>query len=213
VKEKSFNIELFKERLRTAREQAGLKQEEFAKRVGMARASASYYENTKNTSLPNAEVLFNMAKVLNCSINYLMGLSDHKMRSTEELLAVDLGLSECAVQNLNVIYKLGKEKGDKNSLARLDLFSEFIAFSSNMLLLDSAVKYILTSLPENKNVKLSFKDDDEHPFSYDFDTAELLNIQREIALNDIGKVLDKIREVGQKTWAEYKSGLGLEGDE
>lgn len=71
-----FDAKIFKKRLREAREKANMRQDEFAQKVGIARASASYYENEKNNSLPNIEVLYRMASVLGVSYNYLMGDDD-----------------------------------------------------------------------------------------------------------------------------------------
>lgn len=105
-----FDTKIFKERLRNSREAAGLKQDEFAKKVEIARASASYYENQGNKALPNAEVLYKMAEVLNVSFDYLLGKSECKKRENIDILE-RTGLSEKAVEylcNMNkVVFRNG----------------------------------------------------------------------------------------------------------
>lgn len=76
--ENKFDSAIFKQRLRQSRREQEITQEEFAKRVGMARASASYYENIKNDALPNVEVLYSMCQILKVTPEYLMGLSENK---------------------------------------------------------------------------------------------------------------------------------------
>jgi len=105
-----FDTKIFKERLRSSREAAGLKQDEFAEKVGIARASASYYENQGNKALPNAEVLYNMAEVLNVSFDYLLGKSECKKRENIDILE-RTGLSEKAVDYLCNMNKVAFRNG------------------------------------------------------------------------------------------------------
>ena len=73
-----FNIKKFKDRIKEERKIKGLRQDEFAKEISIARASASYYENQNNSSLPNAATLYKMANFFNVSADYLLGLTDAK---------------------------------------------------------------------------------------------------------------------------------------
>ncbi|MBQ7352741.1 MAG: helix-turn-helix transcriptional regulator [Clostridia bacterium] len=63
---------MFGERLRQAREAAGMSQEEVARVLGVSQAAYSYFENgEKNPSLPAAKRL---AVVLHTSLDYLVGI-------------------------------------------------------------------------------------------------------------------------------------------
>ena len=94
-----FDVQLFKERLRTERDKVGLTQADFATKVGIARANASYYENKKNSALPNVEVLYNMAKVLDVSYDYLMGESENTKRKNIDI-GGRLGLTDDTIDKI-----------------------------------------------------------------------------------------------------------------
>jgi transcriptional regulator with XRE-family HTH domain len=61
-------------RLRKAREDANLTQEELAEKIGMGVLQINRYENEKND--PTADVLGRIATALNVSADYLIGLTD-----------------------------------------------------------------------------------------------------------------------------------------
>ena len=70
------NKEIFASRLREARMQTGKTQKEFADMVESTAATISAYENaTKNPSL---EIVMNIARKCNISIDWLCGLSEEK---------------------------------------------------------------------------------------------------------------------------------------
>lgn len=94
-----FNVNDFKIRLKNARESIAMNQEAFAKAIDIARASASYYENTKNSSLPNVEVLSRMCDVLGVSYDYLLNGTECKKADNQEINK-RLGLSDVAIEIL-----------------------------------------------------------------------------------------------------------------
>jgi len=63
------------ERIREIRQLRGYSQQELASKIGIAMNSLYHYE--KNRKMPSAEVLANIAKALNVSADYLLGLSDN----------------------------------------------------------------------------------------------------------------------------------------
>ena len=67
-------------RLKALREQSHIKQGQFADKIGIVRQSMSNYENGKHC--PDVEVLKRMAKCLGCSVDYLLGLTEHKNYET-----------------------------------------------------------------------------------------------------------------------------------
>ena len=70
----------FGSRLKALREQSNIKQGQFADKIGIVRQSMSNYESGKHC--PDVEVLKRMAKCLECSVDYLLGLTEHKNYET-----------------------------------------------------------------------------------------------------------------------------------
>lgn len=70
----------FGSRLKALREQSNIKQGQFADKIGIVRQSMSNYESGKHC--PDVEVLKKMAKCLGCSVDYLLGLTEHKNYET-----------------------------------------------------------------------------------------------------------------------------------
>lgn len=89
---------IFPKRLRQIREIEGLKQEEFAQKIGISRASLSYYEN--GTRTPDISILTKIYEATGASIYYLLGITDsitdHYQASQE-----DSGLSSEALAILS----------------------------------------------------------------------------------------------------------------
>lgn len=73
-----FNITVFKTRLKQAREELKMSQAELAEKTGIPKANISYYENPKQTGLPNVEALNKIIEVLDVSYDYLIGNTTSK---------------------------------------------------------------------------------------------------------------------------------------
>lgn len=67
---------LFNERLKDIRTKKELTQEEFAKLLNISPSSISLYESGSRE--PSLTTLINIAKILNVSTDYLLGLSDNE---------------------------------------------------------------------------------------------------------------------------------------
>lgn len=88
------------ERISYVRDLRELKQKELAELIGVTKATMSKYEN--NINIPNADILGNIAKALNTSTDYLVGITNHLLPysemhpeySTERLLDIILKLNE-----------------------------------------------------------------------------------------------------------------------
>ncbi len=63
-------------RLKMLREQSGFKQGQFADKIGITRMSMSNYESGKHC--PDANVLKRMADCLECSVDFLVGATEHR---------------------------------------------------------------------------------------------------------------------------------------
>ncbi len=63
-------------RLKQLREEAGLKQKDIAPKLNISTSAYGFYEQNKRT--PDANMLVDLAKIFDVSLDYLMGLSDDK---------------------------------------------------------------------------------------------------------------------------------------
>lgn len=77
-------------RLKMLREQSGIKQGQFADKIGITRMSMSNYESGKHC--PDANVLKRMADCLECSVDFLVGATVH--RTYERQAEYDDSLTE-----------------------------------------------------------------------------------------------------------------------
>ena len=64
----------FGARLQKARKDKNISQEELAKQLGIARSSVANYETDRN--FPTTDILDKISKSLDCSTDYLLGISD-----------------------------------------------------------------------------------------------------------------------------------------
>lgn len=65
----------FGARLQKARKDKNISQEELAKQLGIARSSVANYETDRN--FPTADILDKISKILDCSTDYLLGISNN----------------------------------------------------------------------------------------------------------------------------------------
>ena len=89
--------ETFSERLRALRNEINISQEAFARALGVARATLSYYENGQRT--PDIYFLNQVCEITGCSPEYMMGYSDN-MKPSYEALGSEIGLSDAAIDSL-----------------------------------------------------------------------------------------------------------------
>ena len=77
-----YKYTAFGNRLKMLREQCNIKQGQFADKIGITRQSMSNYESGKHC--PDIEVLKKMADSLECSVDYLLGLTEHSTAEKKE---------------------------------------------------------------------------------------------------------------------------------
>lgn len=126
---------VFPERLKTLRESRGLKQEDFAEQLGVARASLSYYESGKRT--PDIHFLSKVCEVTGCSSDYLLGYSLYRNNGHESTT------KENVVRLAELISGLGNDEQ-----------------SDYMYYFESAIGSVLhrdQSIPVNKRCKNALK--------------------------------------------------------
>lgn len=76
----------FGERLRALREERRISQTELAAYIGVTPSAISQYEVLK-TRYPPMKILRRLAEYFDCSIDYLVGRTDHRRGTIEELQA------------------------------------------------------------------------------------------------------------------------------
>lgn len=72
------------ERLQILRKQRKISQTQLAKRAGVSRSSISAYE--KGTTLPSAEVIYELSIILDTTSDYLLGLDNIRKISVDGLM-------------------------------------------------------------------------------------------------------------------------------
>lgn len=73
----------FGKKLKKLRQDENLTQEELAKKINSSRSNIANYENDKN--MPSVEILEKLSKILNCSIDYLLGNSNVKNSTSDNV--------------------------------------------------------------------------------------------------------------------------------
>ena len=91
-------------------------QKELASKVGITEASLSRYEN--NLREPKSEIIVRLAKALETSTDYLLGVNDNTKISKEDKLIIEnLSVSEKTKKLLEKIYSLEKE--DREAIEKM----------------------------------------------------------------------------------------------
>lgn len=99
--------EIFAKKLTELREEAGMKQAELAKKMGVARQTISNYENAERGV--NIDFLAQIADFFNVSVDYLMGRTEVK-RAIGDIpnACITTGLTETAIDKLSNFQKSEK---------------------------------------------------------------------------------------------------------
>lgn len=71
---KTFDAQVFAERLRELRQEKGVGQNKLAEALDLSNASVSYWENAKQE--PTASAIVKLADFFDVTIEYLFGLED-----------------------------------------------------------------------------------------------------------------------------------------
>lgn len=77
------DLTLFSKRLKEARQKAGLTQAELAKMADTTPATVSAYENTGNIKKASLDLVINLAKALNVSLDWICGLDNNLAKQTD----------------------------------------------------------------------------------------------------------------------------------
>ncbi len=167
TEEKKGNIDVFKEKLKTSRTNAGFSQDDLADEIGVNRATISFYEKGKRK--PDIEMFIRIANALNVSCDYLLGYSESPIREQHETKEIT-GLSDKAIAELE---RLGiavntdtKEIDCLNQICKQD-------------------HYTLNYLLEN-NLKYHFFNDLGNFLFFKERNKELIELNQPITNDDLG---------------------------
>ena len=154
------------------REKHNLKQFELAQKLEISRSTLSYYENAK--SEPPVYILIKMAQVLNCSVDYLLGLSSNNSSNSninnKDLSAKIFYLNELIKKNNRTFEELSLSKRrterllkelnisqKRNALIYDELRRSVIRNNESKMLLDELTKEFIK--PSNKNTKEEYAEE------------------------------------------------------
>lgn len=197
-------MDAFARQLKELREMSGLNQAQLAEKLGVSRGSISFYEN--GDRIPDIEFLYRMSRYFSVSADWLLGLTNLSTPDMEVRKFCDsTGLSEYTVSCLVDMKEQAKKEDDREALSELALLDQIIKLLCKDSRLGIMIQYA-TATFENSNMPVSFnyKDDDGHPYNLDMTIDGFIQILRQIALNSMGEVLDKIRASGQCNWKAWK---------
>lgn len=93
----------FMKRLMEIRKKESLTQKEFCKKIGVTQATLSAYETGKKQ--PNTDTLLTIASACNCSVDWLLGLSDrpfNEIETVSDVLRLLIQLQQCVSVTLTV---------------------------------------------------------------------------------------------------------------
>ena len=109
-------MESLGDRIANLRKELDINQKELATKVGITEASLSRYEN--NLREPKSEIIVRLAKALETSTDYLLGVNDNTKISKEDKLIIEnLSVSEKTKKLLEKIYSLEKE--DREAIEKM----------------------------------------------------------------------------------------------
>ncbi|MDB0439811.1 helix-turn-helix domain-containing protein [Clostridioides difficile] len=109
-------MESLGDRISKLRKELDINQKELATKVGITEASLSRYEN--NLREPKSEIIVRLAKSLNTSTDYLLGINENtKINREDKLIIESLSISEKTKQLLEKIYSLEEE--DREAIEKM----------------------------------------------------------------------------------------------
>ena len=109
-------MESLGDRIANLRKELDINQKELSTKVGITEASLSRYEN--NLREPKSEIIVRLAKALETSTDYLLGVNDNTKISKEDKLIIEnLSVSEKTKKLLEKIYSLEKE--DREAIEKM----------------------------------------------------------------------------------------------
>ena len=85
--------------LKKLRQDYNLTQDELAKKIDTSRSNIANYENDKN--MPSVDILEKLARLFDCTTDYLLGKSDMRNPEKSDLDKLQIGLSSKDYPNIS----------------------------------------------------------------------------------------------------------------
>lgn len=183
-----------------ARKQQNISQELLANKLGISRSTLSGYESKDNPKPIPSDTLKEMAKFLDVSTDYLLGLTHNKSKENEDLWQ-DFALDDECIEKIRMIAHIHK---DRNYTLAIDTINYLFKYSNNELI-EYLGEYLNTPLPQKVDYKINTKITKEQKKS--MNEQRKYEVEKFIVLQEISKLFDQIKgseEVKQK-YAKYKS--------
>lgn len=179
-----YNKETIGNIIRTERTKLGLSQADLGKKVNSSGKQISNYE--KGITAPPIDMMFNLCRVFNCELGYLLGEEDYSDKSKLMTMIVnETGLSNESIKELQEIKRWGNDfTRVTNSLIST---KNFFFFISELESLDSAIKQYNSPIDKfykdydkeliDKAMEFEYSQDDfEHDPSVPQPSDELLKV-------------------------------------
>ncbi len=182
ITQDSYNA-AFPSRLRECVKARRVTQSDIATALGRSRQAVGYYMD--GTSSPDWEMLVDLAKYLNVSADYLLGLSPYMDKEKENLTAPDMGLTEGAVailstyqktdsaQMLNTLNSLIEAEATAHGYSPLQAIAAYLFFGKQV---EHLYKITDNGMIIDKKVPSEGKDDGKKAFLVDSLGGTLLTI-------------------------------------
>lgn len=189
----------FHDRLKGLHADSGMTQVELANRLGISPQAMSYIINGRE---PKYDLLLNIARCFNVSIDYLLGLSEYKIPENAEINNTT-GLTDSSLQTLkeiNEFYNRLTEKATKPNKKKF--YSQFIPTLNRLVCAKNFKRfiavisyYIVPALREDdvRRIK-TYQDVDNEPY-YD-DVREYYKYIRNNVHDELNELLDELAEDG-----------------
>lgn len=141
------NTNIFGNRLLKTREEHGETQDQLAEAIGITRQSLSRYEISDRT--PNIEIVCNIARHYNISVDYLLGLSD--IQNTDKNVETVCNITGLNEYTVSALMTSQKRKGLKG-LSCSDVIN-FISGNGNLVSLTLRVKTFIDNIEKLYKIK------------------------------------------------------------
>lgn len=156
------NFDILAQRLKTLRADMSMTQKEFSEKVGFTQATLSAYENGQKK--PSLDIIMDIAKHCNVSIDWLCGLSDRMKNGNEPETYADVIDLLYKIEK-SIHFRVGKEKiiiSDSVLQYFLEDWSKTLPLYRDGTIDEKLYKlWIDDKLREYENVRIGNKDDIE----------------------------------------------------
>lgn len=118
--------DVFPIRLKSEWDKSRLKGREFASKIGVSERTLFAWLNPNDERSPKRERLLAISRILGCSVDWLMGLSDVRTPDTAELKIEDEATRELMIEVANTLAEMEKRGIISGDEARQEVFRSIL---------------------------------------------------------------------------------------